>query len=127
MKELEDLGFVSVNKKRPNRFFVTPLSKLFLNIQPPAQSHVAPLPAEVRTSEASKHFLVIEPNFKVFAYTTNPTFRQLIHELATVQMEFPNMLAGKIDREKTIQAFQKGLTAEQIKMFLNEHAHRMMH
>lgn len=41
-------------------------------------------------------------------------------------MTFPNFVCGTIVRDKAREAYEKGITADLIAMFLNKHAHEQM-
>lgn len=44
-----------------------------------------------------------------------------------IDVIFPNFIGGIITRHKIREAFRKGISAEQIAMFLNKHAHDQMY
>ena len=71
--------------------------------------------------------MIVEPNFKIYALTSQLVYRQIIAQIIDIESEFPNMITGSITREKCRESFKKGLTTDQICMFLNEHAHPKMY
>ena len=67
--------------------------------------------------------LVVETNFKVYAFTTSELHAHLLRFFVEVEYRLPNLVVGEITRESAQNAFRSGITAERIIHFLNTHAH----
>lgn len=74
---LRDLGFVFENKKK---WFITPLMKKWLDIK-----RSDTIEEGKESSESSKRFLLVCPNFKVYAKTDDDNYRLLVKTLIDVE------------------------------------------
>lgn len=82
------------------------------------------LDASTQSVQNKDKFLIVETNFKVYAYTSSPIYRELFKRFMTIEYIFPNMIAATITRDKLQKAFQQGgITAKQIIDFLESHSH----
>jgi len=70
--------------------------------------------------------IIVETNFHVYCYTANEQYRAILDLFCKLDVIFPNFVGGIITRERIRAAFRKGITAQQIAMFLNKHAHEQM-
>jgi transcription initiation factor TFIIH subunit 4 len=101
-----------------------------------------------------KGFLVLETNYRLYAYTSasevfllsrfgaemlkgivcvcvsvrtgNPLQIAVLNLFATLRSRFPNFVVGMITRESVKQALANGIQAEQIVSYLTVHAHPQM-
>ena len=78
-------------------------------------------------SQNEDKWIIVETNFRVYCYTASGLYRSILDLFSRVEIVFPNFIGGQITREKVREAFQKGITADQIAMFLNKHAHEQMY
>lgn len=67
--------------------------------------------------------IIIETNNQVIAYLTNDIHFAMLQLFIDIQIRMPNMIIGKITKEKARQAFKIGITVIQIIDFLTLHAH----
>ena len=77
------------------------------------------------TSTASK-FIIIETNFKIYAYTTSELQKSILKLFINVKTVFKNMIAGQLTRDSVKTALDCGITAEQIIDYLMTHCHVLM-
>ena len=71
--------------------------------------------------------IIVETNFQVYCYTETGLYRAIIDIFCKVDFIFYNFVCGMLTREKVREAFKKGISANQIAMFLNKHAHENMY
>lgn len=71
--------------------------------------------------------VVIETNYRLYAYTQSTLQIAVLALFAKLGMRFPDMVAGRITRTSIRQAIQFGITADQIIAYLAAHAHEQMH
>lgn len=77
-------------------------------------------------AEEEKGFLVVETNYRVYAYTSNPLQIAVINLFVGLKTRFPNLIVGSLTRESVKSALNNGITAEQIVTYLATHAHPQM-
>ena len=78
------------------------------------------------TSKAGSGFIIIETNYRLYAYTSSPLQISLIALFTTLKYRFPNLVTGKITRQSVRRAIEMGITADQIISYLSTHAHPQM-
>ena len=71
-----------------------------------------------------KNHIIVETDFKCYAYTHNNDFLEALLRLFTVvKTKFPGLLVCSIQEDKIVEAFQSGITPNQILRYLNSNAH----
>ena len=75
---------------------------------------------------ATAGFIVIETNYRVYAYTSSNLQIAILQLFVRLQVRYPNMVAGKITRESIRRAVAMGITSDQIISYLTTHAHPQM-
>ncbi|KAL2266011.1 hypothetical protein VTJ83DRAFT_5363 [Remersonia thermophila] len=78
------------------------------------------------TSEASKGSIIIETNYRLYAYTSSPLQIAVLALFAHLNLRFPGMVTGRLTRESIRRAIGFGITADQIISYLASHAHEQM-
>lgn len=68
-------------------------------------------------------FIIIETNYRLYAYTSSPLQISLISLFTNLKYRFPNLVTGKITRQSVRRAIEMGITADQIISYLLSHAH----
>lgn len=71
-------------------------------------------------------YIVIETNFRLYAYTTLPLQIAILSLFVHLRARFANMITGQLTRELIRRALYSGITAEQIIYYLETHAHPQM-
>ncbi|KZZ89020.1 RNA polymerase II transcription factor B subunit 2 [Ascosphaera apis ARSEF 7405] len=84
------------------------------------------LTAQQGTDESSSGFIIIETNYRLYAYTSSPLQISLIALFTTLKYRFPNLVTGKLTRQSIRRAVEMGITADQIISYLTTHAHPQM-
>ena len=67
---------------------------------------------EPQDNELGDKFIVVETNFRVFAYTNNKLYKEILKLFIETQIEFPNMLYGKLTKKKFEEAFRMKISAK---------------
>ena len=102
----------TATKKSPPASAPTPSSaSLLLSLPPTATSATSP-----------DGHVVVETNFRVYAYTTSPSRRAALSLFASIERVLPNLVVAAITRSSCLSALDRGLTAEQIVAHLRDHA-----
>lgn len=73
--------------------------------------------SSVATKES---FLIVETNYKLYAYTTSPHEISIIKLFCIIIKQLPNMVVGHITEESINSALDKGITGQQIVDYLTE-------
>ncbi|KZT07609.1 transcription factor Tfb2 [Laetiporus sulphureus 93-53] len=91
-------------------------------------SHSPPLPSSHNSGlgTQSEGFIVLETNYRLYAYTDNPLQIAILNLFVTLKSRFPNLVIGAITRESVKKALANGITADQIISYLTAHAHPQM-
>ena len=78
------------------------------------------------SSSSNRGFIVIETNYRVYAYTSSALQIAILQLFTRLQTRYPNMVSGKITRESIRRAVAMGITSDQIISYLTTHAHPQM-
>ncbi|CAJ0935902.1 unnamed protein product, partial [Mesorhabditis belari] len=110
---LRELGLLYIRKRKDGHFFLTPLLS---NLTIPSD--------DTDTSMKRREgCLVLETNFRLYAYTSSNLQLSIISIFAEILYRFPNMSAAILTRESVRKALQVGITAKQIIIFLRMNSH----
>ena len=82
--------------------------------------------AQANAESDKKGYILIETNFKVYAYTSSPLQIAILSLFISMQTRFPNMVVGSLTRDSVREALTRGISAEQIVFYLTSHAHPEM-
>ncbi|KAL3289193.1 hypothetical protein HHI36_003628 [Cryptolaemus montrouzieri] len=119
LQHLREFGLVYQRKRKAGRFYPT---RLAINITSSAANKSAP----VLDDDTHKGYIVVETNYRVYAYTDSNLQVALISLFTELMYRFPNLVVGVITRESVRQALRGGITADQIIGYLKQHAHEQM-
>lgn len=78
------------------------------------------------TDVVEKGYIILETNYRVYAYTQSPLLIAILNLFATLKTRFPNMVSAKLTKTSTQNAIKLGITADQIVSYLSTHAHPVM-
>ncbi|KAG5873371.1 hypothetical protein JTB14_022974 [Gonioctena quinquepunctata] len=118
LQHLREFGLVYQRKRKAGRFYPT---RLAINITS-SQNKAAPDIEE----DSPKGYIVVETNYRVYAYTDSNLQVALVGLFTELMYRFPNLVVGVITRDSVRQALRGGITADQITGFLKQHAHPQM-
>ncbi|XP_059607829.1 general transcription factor IIH subunit 4 [Phlebotomus argentipes] len=122
LQHLREFGLVYQRKRKAGRFYPT---RLALNI---TNKDAVPIVATEEDAQASpgKRHIVIETNYRVYAYTDSNLLVALLGLFTELLYRFPNLTVGVLTRDSVRSALRGGITAEQIISYLEQHAHSAM-
>lgn len=76
--------------------------------------------------DVSKGYIIVETNYRVYAYTDSNLQVALLGLFTELMYRFPNVVVGILTRDSIRQALRGGITAEQIIGYLKQHIHPQM-
>ncbi|QRV90374.1 RNA polymerase II transcription factor B subunit 2 [Ceratobasidium sp. AG-Ba] len=120
MTDLKDYGIVYVPYNSNKSFYPTRLATTLTSSLPPLPSNTS------GTNTADRGFIILETNYRLYAYTDNPLQTSVLNLFVTLKSRFPNLVIGHITRDSVKKALAKGISAEQIISYLESHAHPQM-
>ena len=123
---LVDFGLVYTPKSAPNQFFPTRLATTLTSDASALRSVSAGFDAALATDSSSKGFIVIETNYRLYAYTTSPLQIAVLALFTKLTARYPNMVSGRITRNSIREAISHGITSDQIISYLSTHAHTQL-
>ncbi|KAG8930978.1 RNA polymerase II transcription factor B 52 kDa subunit [Tulasnella sp. 418] len=121
LEDLRDYGLVLQRKATSKRIHPTRLATTLTSSAPPLISTASD------GSVPSRGFIILETNYRLYAYTDNPLQTAVLNLFVNLKSRFPNLVTGLITRESVKRALSNGITAEQIISYLVTHAHPQMH
>lgn len=134
LSDLRDYGLVYQRSANSNRFYPTRLATTLTSdsnsLQTPSTAiDKASADASDAVDDSAKQMqgsIIIETNFKLYAYTHSPLEIAILNLFVQPKTRFANMVLGQITRESIRRALYSGITADQIVKFLETHAHPQM-
>ncbi|KAL3871360.1 hypothetical protein ACJMK2_039367 [Sinanodonta woodiana] len=112
LQHLREFGLVYQRKRKVMRYYPT---RLAINLASGISS--------VNSTPHAHGCIIVETNYRVYAYTESPLLIALIALFCEMLYRFPNMAVANLSRESVRDALARGITAEQIINFLRTHAH----
>lgn len=113
---LREIGFAYQRKRKSKRFYPT---RLAVNLGKSVSG-------ETSSTFEGKGFLIVETNYRVYAYTSSAIEIALLSLFTDVKSRFPEFSYGILSRESVQQALSCGISAVQIIEFLRSRAHPQM-
>ncbi|ORY79854.1 transcription factor TFIIH complex subunit Tfb2 [Protomyces lactucae-debilis] len=131
--DLRDFGIV-FHEEGSDRYFPTRLALILSHDAKStayASTHAAmhsllPTGAGGHRSQEDTGFVILETNYKLYAYTASPLQIAVLDLFCSLTMRFPNMVAGVLSRESIRRALDNGISADQVILYLQSHAHPQM-
>ncbi|KAL2128764.1 hypothetical protein VTI74DRAFT_8684 [Chaetomium olivicolor] len=78
------------------------------------------------SDSTSKGSIIIETNYRLYAYTSSPLQIAVLALFTQLNMRFAGMVTGRLTRDSIRRAIGFGITADQIISYLASHAHEQM-
>ncbi|KAJ5734266.1 General transcription and DNA repair factor IIH subunit TFB2 [Penicillium malachiteum] len=124
LADLADFGIIYQESPEATRFYPTRLATTLTSDSsalgtPGASSLTGP----TGQGAGSGGFIIIETNYRLYAYTSSPLQISLISLFTNLKYRFPNLVTGKVTRQSVRRAIDMGITADQIIAYLMSHAH----
>jgi transcription initiation factor TFIIH subunit 4 len=120
---LVDFGLVYIPSSTSNQFFPTRLATTLTSDATALRSVAAGFDAAQATATGTKGFIIIETNYRLYAYTTSPLQIAVLSLFTKLTTRYPNMVSGRITRESIYRAISHGITSDQVISYLSTHAH----
>ncbi|KAL4704880.1 hypothetical protein ACJJTC_019458 [Scirpophaga incertulas] len=86
----------------------------------------AALAPSTAAADPPRGYIVVETNYRVYAYTQSALQVALLGLFTELVYRFPDLVVGVLTRESVRQALRGGITAQQIVHYLEQHAHPQM-
>ncbi|KAI9347862.1 RNA polymerase II transcription factor B subunit 2 [Pilaira anomala] len=135
LEDLRDYGIVYQRKKLSKRYYPTRLATTLTSgnaalagvaVKHNASETPSTAVAVTDAGEVDQGFVILETNYKLYAYTDSPLQIAVLNLFVQLQSRFRNMVTGVITRDSIRNALIKGITAEQIIYYMQSHAHSQM-
>ena len=131
LQDLADFGVVHVSRNADGRladhFYPTRLATALTSDSSTALSSTnTAVGSSLSSSSTSKGFIIIETNYRVYAYTSSALQIALLSLFVNLRSRHPNQVTGKMTKSSVQRAVPAGMTAEQIISYLTSHAHPQM-
>merc|ERR1712000_242952 len=140
LPSLVDFGLVHVPHHKRSMFFPTRLATTLTSggssslrtisegVAAATTAAFTPTPTgPLGASAEKKGSVVIETNYRVYAYTNSTLQIAVLALFCQLSMRFPDMVGGRLTRASIRRAINYGITADQIIAYLAAHAHEQMH
>lgn len=129
LTDLADFGIVYQDSPESNHFYPTRLATTLTSDSSAINNPISGAlsgPSGTGPSKAGSGFIIVETNYRIYAYTSSPLQISLIALFTTLKYRFPNLVTGKVTRQSVRRAIEMGITADQIISYLSTHAHPQM-
>ncbi|KAL6704341.1 RNA polymerase II transcription factor B 52 kDa subunit [Coniothyrium glycines] len=132
LDDLSDMGLVYRSSKDARTFYPTRLATTLTSESGSAMSATSNDITQASQGNASpaaaanKGFIIIETNYRLYAYTNNLIQIAILSLFTKLQHRFPNLISGKLTKESVNKAVGMGITSAQIISYLTTYAHPQM-
>ena len=129
LTDLADFGIVYQKTPESSHFYPTRLATTLTSDSGAVNNPIAGAltgPTGTSQNKAGSGFIIVETNYRIYAYTSSPLQISLIALFTTLKYRFPNLVTGKVTRQSVRRAIEMGITADQIVSYLSTHAHPQM-
>ncbi|KAJ5929638.1 Transcription factor Tfb2 [Penicillium verhagenii] len=123
LTELADFGIVYQESPEATRFYPTRLATTLTSDSSALGTSGTGSLAGPDSQPGGSGFIIIETNYRLYAYTSSPLQISLLSLFTNLKYRFPNLVTGKVTRQSVRRAIEIGITAEQIISYLHSHAH----
>ncbi|KAL8835551.1 MAG: hypothetical protein Q9170_003284 [Blastenia crenularia] len=124
--DLRDFGIIYQDSADSDSYYPTRLATTLTSDAGALRNASAGFNTALGSSTNDKGFVVIETNYRIYAYTSSPLQIAILSLFARLSTRYPNMVSGKMTRESVRRAISMGITGDQIIDFLYTHAHPQM-
>ncbi|KXT09268.1 hypothetical protein AC579_2128 [Pseudocercospora musae] len=134
LEDLSDLGLI-FHPAKSDRYYPTRLATT-LTSDAPALLNSSHTSTTTTTSASSnddlgasandKGFIILETNYRLYAYTNSPLLISILSLFASLHTRYPNLVTAKITKTSVQAAISSGITSNQIISYLQTHAHPIL-
>ena len=114
LHNLVDFGLIYMPSSAPTQFFPTRLATTLTSDVSALRSVADGFDAAMSASSGSKGFIIIETNYRIYAYTNSPLQIAVLALFTKLNTRYPNMVAGRVTRDSMYNAIAHGITSDQI-------------
>ncbi|XHF98998.1 hypothetical protein AWENTII_002520 [Aspergillus wentii] len=129
LTDLSDFGIVYQETPDASHFFPTRLATTLTSDSSALSNPISGSlsgPTGSSSNKAGSGFIIVETNYRLYAYTSSPLQISLLALFTTLKYRFPNLITGKITRQSIRRAVEMGITGDQIISYISTHAHPQM-
>jgi transcription initiation factor TFIIH subunit 4 len=127
LANLSDLGLIYIPPSSPTQIFPTRLATTLTSDSSALRSISSGFDTAISSATSgSKGFIVIETNYRLYAYTSSPLQIAVLALFTKLSTRYPNMVSGRVTRDSIRRAIEHGITSDQIISYLQTHAHPQM-
>jgi transcription initiation factor TFIIH subunit 4 len=132
LEDLSSMGLIYRSDKNSRTFYPTRLATTLTSDSGSAMSASSNDIAQANqgnagpSATANKGFIIIETNYRLYAYTNSLIQIAILSLFTKLQHRFPNLVSGKLTKESVHKAVQSGITSSQIISYLTTYAHPQM-
>ncbi|KAF8589900.1 transcription factor Tfb2 [Ramaria rubella] len=128
LEDLRDYGLVWQRKPSSKKFNPTRLATTLTSSSPPLPITSGAGALMQATGSSSEGFIILETNYRLYAYTDNPLQTAVLNLFVSLKSRFPNLVVGSITRDSVKKALANGISADQVPIisYLTAHAHPQM-
>ncbi|RYO14044.1 RNA polymerase II transcription factor B subunit 2 [Alternaria arborescens] len=132
LEDLSSMGLIYRSDKNARTFYPTRLATTLTSDSGSAMSASSNDIAQANqgnagpSAAANKGFIIIETNYRLYAYTNSLIQIAILSLFTKLQHRFPNLVSGKLTKESVHKAVQSGITSSQIISYLTTYAHPQM-
>jgi transcription initiation factor TFIIH subunit 4 len=129
LDDLSAMGIVYRSSKDAKTFYPTRLATTLTSESgglSTSTSDNTPAGAEGTSASANQGFIIVETNYRLYAYTNSLIQIAVISLFCKLQHRFPNLISGKLTKDSVHRAVSQGITSAQIISYLTTYAHPQM-
>ncbi|KAH8666451.1 RNA polymerase II transcription factor B subunit 2-like protein [Xylariales sp. PMI_506] len=131
LPSLVDFGLVYIPPHDHKQFFPTRLATTLTSSESSLRSVSAGFTAATEGGGVGdaqdKNAIILETNFRIYAYTSSPLQIAVLALFCELKMRFRELVSGRLTRASIRRAVDMGITSDQIISYLATHAHEQMH
>ncbi|KAF3761678.1 transcription factor Tfb2 [Cryphonectria parasitica EP155] len=134
LPDLMDFGLVFVDSAHAGQYYPTRLATTLTSGAGALRSVSAGVDAAIASnadgvadSGQKTGFIILETNYRIYAYTSSPLQISVLALFCELKHRFAGMVTGRLTRRSIRSAVAYGITADQIISYLATHAHDQMH
>jgi transcription initiation factor TFIIH subunit 4 len=126
LDDLSAMGIVYRSSKESLTFYPTRLATTLTSDSGALPGSDISTSAKPDSKAQNKGFIIIETNYRLYAYTNSLIQIAILSLFTKLQHRFPNLISGKLTKESVHRAVQNGITSAQIISYLTTYAHPQM-
>lgn len=123
LQSLTSFGLLYISPTSPSQYYPTRLATTLTSDASALRSISSAFTSASQSNDISKGFIIIETNYRLYAYTSSPLQIAVLSLFTKLQTRYPNMVSGRVTRDSIRRAIQHGITSDQVISYLNTHAH----